>query len=283
MKKTAILIDGGFFIKRIEYFLRKFFNNQEVKSDQLMLIIWRIVKYHIDKPHGRHTERKPLELYRIFFYDCEPHEKQVKYPLPEQGNLSPSTKNFKTHKPYVLRKNLHKELSKNRKTALRLGRLSSTGQWKLADHVMKELISKKKTWDQLTNNDFYYEVKQKAIDIKLGMDITTLAMDKLVDVIILLAGDSDFVPAAKFARTKGIDFILDPMESNIEDGLSLHIDGVQSCNVIKAIHEICHFDINQEKKPEWWDKYKNNHQVRQQNQSSRIRKSKQRRVPNHPR
>ncbi|ENZ7444457.1 TPA: NYN domain-containing protein, partial [Escherichia coli] len=28
------------------------------------------------------------------------------------------------------------------------------------------------------------------------MDITTLAYEKLVDVIVLVAGDSDFVPAA---------------------------------------------------------------------------------------
>ncbi|WP_250394640.1 NYN domain-containing protein [Escherichia coli] len=40
------------------------------------------------------------------------------------------------------------------------------------------------------------------------MDITTLAYEKLVDVIVLVAGDSDFVPAAKHARIKGIDFIL---------------------------------------------------------------------------
>ncbi|WP_250220511.1 NYN domain-containing protein [Escherichia coli] len=32
------------------------------------------------------------------------------------------------------------------------------------------------------------------------MDITTLAYEKLVDVIVLVAGDSDFVPAAKHAR-----------------------------------------------------------------------------------
>ncbi|EIO86113.1 NYN domain-containing protein [Escherichia coli] len=32
------------------------------------------------------------------------------------------------------------------------------------------------------------------------MDITTLAYEKLVDVIVLVAGDSDFVPAAKLNR-----------------------------------------------------------------------------------
>lgn len=253
------MIDGGFFIKRIDFFLRKFFDKAEIDSSQLMSIIWRIVKFHIEIKHGRHTDRRPLELYRIYFYDCSPHEKQVKYPFPENGDKSPKNKNFKEHKPFILRKDLHQELLKSRKTALRLGRLSSYGKWQIIDHVLKDLISGKKEWKDLSNNDFYFEVQQKAVDIKLGMDITTLAMDKLADVIVLIAGDSDFVPAAKFARTKGVDFILDPMEANIAEGLSAHIDGVQSCNLIKAIHEICKFPINEEVKPDWWDKYKDNY------------------------
>lgn len=46
--------------------------------------------------------------------------------------------------------------------------------------------------------------------------------------IILISGDSDFVPAAKTARREGIDFIFDPMWNHIDDELHLHIDGLQS-------------------------------------------------------
>ena len=35
------------------------------------------------------------------------------------------------------------------------------------------------------------------MDIKLGVDVATLAQSKVVVKIILIAGDSDFVPAAK--------------------------------------------------------------------------------------
>lgn len=46
---------------------------------------------------------------------------------------------------------------------------------------------------------------------------------------ILIAGDSDFVPAAKHARREGIDFILDPMWHTIKDSLYEHIDGLETC------------------------------------------------------
>ncbi len=36
-------------------------------------------------------------LYRIYYYDCPPLDKQIKYPLPDGTNKTPSTKNFKTH------------------------------------------------------------------------------------------------------------------------------------------------------------------------------------------
>ena len=64
--------------------------------------------------------------------------------------------------------------------------------------------------------------------MKIGVDIASLAYKKQVDQIILIAGDSDFVPAAKLARREGIDFILDPMWGNITDDLFEHIDGLKS-------------------------------------------------------
>ena len=45
---------------------------------------------------------------------------------------------------------------------------------------------------------------------------------------ILIAGDSDFVPAAKLARREGIDFLLDPMWNPIKPHLFEHIDGLHS-------------------------------------------------------
>jgi uncharacterized LabA/DUF88 family protein len=85
------------------------------------------------------------------------------------------------------------------------------------------------TVDDLTESDFSISFSQKGVDMRIGLDIASLAYKKLVDQVILIAGDSDFVPAAKLARREGIDFILDPMEATIRSDLFEHIDGLKSC------------------------------------------------------
>tara|TARA_X000000950_G_C13603865_1_gene532504 strand:+ start:442 stop:666 length:225 start_codon:yes stop_codon:yes gene_type:complete len=64
--------------------------------------------------------------------------------------------------------------------------------------------------------------------MKIGLDIATLAFKEQVEQMILIAGDSDFVPAAKFARKEGVDFILDPMLNNIDSTLHEHIDALMT-------------------------------------------------------
>lgn len=64
--------------------------------------------------------------------------------------------------------------------------------------------------------------------MKIGLDIASLSYKKLVKQIVLIAGDSDFTPAAKLARREGIDFILDPMWNPINPDLHEHIDGLMS-------------------------------------------------------
>jgi uncharacterized LabA/DUF88 family protein len=82
--------------------------------------------------------------------------------------------------------------------------------------------------EDISENDVYLEIRQKGIDMKIGVDIASLALKRFVDCIVLFSGDSDFVPAAKLARREGIDFILDPMLTNVEPQLFEHIDGMKS-------------------------------------------------------
>lgn len=246
MKRTAVLIDGGFFFERTRFFLRKYFRSDFVISaDQLCAVVQNLVRFHIEERRSL-----PRELYRIYYYDCPPNTKQVKFPIIPPGHASAGTKNFKEHQPYKLRGELHDRLKKSRKTALRLGELSKSGRWQLNDHSLDALIKGARKWESLNNDDFHYSIDQKAVDIKLGMDITTLALNQLVDVIVLIAGDSDFVPAAKLARTSGIDFILDPMWANTAASLSEHVDGVRSYDLVRLISQICKEEITN--LPAWW-------------------------------
>ncbi len=64
--------------------------------------------------------------------------------------------------------------------------------------------------------------------MKVGLDIATLAFKDQIQQIILIAGGSDFVQAAKFARKEGVVFILDPMMNHIDPSLHEHIDGLMT-------------------------------------------------------
>ena len=50
MKRTAVLIDGGFFFQRVMFFGRKYFSKELLLSaDQISQIIKKLVKLHIMK------------------------------------------------------------------------------------------------------------------------------------------------------------------------------------------------------------------------------------------
>ncbi|MDR1759468.1 MAG: NYN domain-containing protein [Fibrobacter sp.] len=123
----------------------------------------------------------------------------------------------------------HNELKKKRKVALRMGRLAGdTAHFALSEKVTKQIFNGKKRIEDIAEDDFALNIRQKGVDMKIGIDISSLAYKRLVEQVVLIAGDSDFVPVAKLARREGIDFILDPMWAPINPELFEHIDGLRS-------------------------------------------------------
>jgi len=206
---TAILIDGAFFLKRFRRIEPDNYFNAERAAD----CAWRWALAHLKQRNTRH------ELYRIFFYDCPPLEKQMRDPLTKKNV------NFKASEEAIFRQDLHQRLRTKRKVALRLGHLSDMTEWTIKPRVIGELLKGKRQFDSLTSDDIIPSVKQKGVDMRIGLDISTLVLKKQIDQIILIAGDADFIPAAKLARREGVDFVLDPMWLPVSDGLHEHIDG----------------------------------------------------------
>ena len=64
--------------------------------------------------------------------------------------------------------------------------------------------------------------------MRIGLDIASLSYKKIVNKIVLISGDSDFVPSAKLARKEGLHFVLDPMGNPIRDDLKEHIDWLKT-------------------------------------------------------
>lgn len=134
---------------------------------------------------------------------------------------------FSKSKEAIFRRELHERLRRKRKLALRLGTLAHA-EWALKPNVEIDLLKGKRSFEELTEDDVALDVRQKGVDMRIGLDISSLTFKKQVNKIVLIAGDADFVPAAKLARREGIDFVLDPMWLRIPNELNEHIDGLRS-------------------------------------------------------
>ncbi|WP_154423660.1 NYN domain-containing protein [Helicobacter pylori] len=214
-KKVAILVDGDFFIRCYKSHLKKqsVDKYEDLNPERLACAIHTHCLKHIDKKNDE-------ELYRIFFYDCKPLDKKVHYPHTQRAlDLSKSS-------TYKERTALHKHLISKPCLALRLGYLdANNARWVIHNKEKEKKLFKGEIYiTDFTNDDFIYHAKQKGVDIKIWLDIATLALKKLVQKIVLISGDSDFVPAAKLARVEGIIFTLDPMGNPIREDLEEHID-----------------------------------------------------------
>lgn len=212
MNRTAILIDGGFFVKRaIKLWGKK-------SPEELAKILQDYCNRHI-----KQNREDYHQLYRIFYYDCPPINKKMHHPLSNR------LIDYAKTEQYEWRLAFHEQLRKLRKMALRLGHLDEEGtNWNLDPRLLRSVITGKLPISKLREEDIVLNTKQKGVDMRIGVDIASMAYKKQVEQMILIAGDSDFVPAAKLARREGIDFILDPLWSQIKPDLFEHIDGLRT-------------------------------------------------------
>ena len=215
---VAVLVDGAFFLHR---YARVYPGGNSHSPFQVAKELHKICLRHSNRENqldgGRYND-----LYRVFYYDCPPLQKKAHHPLTRQAI------DFSKTPQAQFRLQFFEELKQLRKVALRLGHLQGDLVWNIRPQRFKDLLAGTVTVAGLKEDDVFHDVRQKGVDIKIGVDITSLALKKQVDRIVLIAGDADFVPAARLARREGIDFILDPMWNHIAPSLFEHIDGLMS-------------------------------------------------------
>ena len=216
--RTAILVDGGFYRKRAKALWGS--KSPAERANELNDYCYRHLK---DNYENRY-------LYRVFYYDCPPIAKNIYNPVTQKTVSLERTAEFSWMNEFL------KELKHHRKFALRMGRISDTQvHYSLKHEPTKKLLRGDINVSDITTNDLELNLEQKGVDMCIGVDISSLVFKRQVNQIILVSGDSDFVPAAKQARREGIDFILDPMRSTIKDDLFEHIDGIRTPSM-NAIH-----------------------------------------------
>lgn len=255
VRRIAVLIDGAFFLKRLPRLVEAQFctTPQQVSESARHLCKQHVLRL----VHGAATkdpENRWLDhVYRLFYYDAEPFEGMAHHPLMNRQV------DFSKSEVAAFRKALFVELRRKRKFALRLGQVTKAGDWtlsprltrqmlktgrwlerldtalqrhgesaSLSQETLRELHDLLNAWRRADEHDVSLGLRQKGVDMRIGLDIASMTLKHQADTIILVAGDSDFAPAAEFARREGAEFLLDPLGQQVSDELTAHVDGIVS-------------------------------------------------------
>lgn len=255
-RRIAFLIDGGFFLKRLPSLVKPQHRNS---AERIVNTLRHLCRNHVKILTGDSKANWGNHVYRIFYYDALPYDGVAHHPVLNRQM------DFARSEVARDRLALFDCLRRQRKLALRLGKVNREHDWatdpsltkkllrnrhalqvlaqlppppidsdplaaqiNLTATQLQELTALRDLWLSLDSSSVSLGLKQKGVDMRIGVDIASLALKKHVDTIVLIAGDSDFVPAAKLARREGIDFILDPLWQKVNADLFEHIDGLQS-------------------------------------------------------
>lgn len=216
-RSVAIFVDAGFFTR---IFTQSADPNMTAEPEKLAKAMWHYWIKHVDRRNGE-------ALYRIFFYDCPPLSHKVHHPITNK------LIDFSKSNITIYKNKLHEALLRQPFVACRMGHLNSSGnEWGFirqdSTHSFKKLVRGDVDPKNINPNNVSLRPRQKGVDMKLGIDIASVVLKKLANKIVLISGDSDFVPAAKLARVEGAHFILDAMGRTVKGGLAEHIDGLKS-------------------------------------------------------
>jgi len=161
-----------------------------------------------------------MALHRIYYYDAEPLDAIKPKPLTG-GRNNWELYNFASNPLFHSNMQLLEDLKKRPYFAVRLGDVSFRG-WSVKPQTLnpRDTITSR----TITSEDLIPNVQQKGVDMRIGLDIASLTLKNQVDVIVLITGDSDFIPALKFARREGKQIFLYTLAHGIKPEIYAHAD-----------------------------------------------------------
>ena len=198
MMKFAILIDGGF-VKAKLGSARKPVSAQDIQGLVDKICVHPLVESGY--------------LYRVYYYDAPPFSQS------RQAPLNGPWRNFAAEPLTKHNKRLLDDLKTLDRFALRMGEVRFRG-WELDARK----VQGKQEGLHVTAADFRPSLQQKGVDMRIGLDIASLALKNQVDMCVLVTGDSDFVPPMKFARREGLQFALVTLGHKVLAAMLEHTD-----------------------------------------------------------
>lgn len=215
--RVAVLIDLAFFIHQYRGGGRP----SDAASLATALHQGALRTQGMSRPNGRNNETRH-DLFRIFCYDARPLTGRMQHPV------SGRSIDFGDTETARFRAALHDELKRKRKVALRLGSLApSQPQWIMRPQATNDLLDGRRTIGAIDEDDVALDARQRGVELRLAMDVSSLAFKGQVQRLVLVTGDAEVAPLAKLARREGIDVVLDPMGVPVSPEMAEHVDGVQ--------------------------------------------------------
>ncbi len=177
---VAILLDGDFTRRLVERKIKHSPSVAEIKGFCISVLI-------------------PQEiLCKTYYYDCPPFgEKKI---LP----ISQTIKDFGISHVHQQATIFQTDLKQNPFFVYRQGHLSFDG-WALHPTSIVSLIKTPRT---LTDSDFKPVLRQKQVDMKIGLDVAKLSIKQSVGRILLATSDADFIPAINYAKSCQLEVVL---------------------------------------------------------------------------
>lgn len=202
LKKVAVLVDGGHIRKKLKQHHKRHIRAEDITS------------------FARKCLKTTEELFRIYYYDCPPYARAMVNPI--------SGKDIQNKAALRDLGKLSDQLRVSESVAYRSGWLQYTG-WQVRESALKDIIRKNRAPEA---NDLVPSLKQKVVDIKIGLDIAWLSTKAIVERIILVTADSDFVPAMKFARREGMQItVVTTQGHGIRTEIREHADEIRQVNI----------------------------------------------------
>ncbi|MCY3699873.1 MAG: NYN domain-containing protein [Gemmatimonadetes bacterium] len=210
MDRLAILIDGEFMRLRLKDRLASPPRAADIVG-QVSSILDRIQDRRV--PH-------PIQLYRAFFYTAGPSSQIKRHPLTGQAAT------FGDRDSHRENRRLIENLDREEHMAVRRGELVFRG-WGLKRSVVdRQVRNPGEDPPPLAPDDLQPRFEQKGVDMRIGLDIASLALKRLVTDVAVVTRDSDMVPAFKLARREGLRVHLDRLGVGRCEQLCIHSDTV---------------------------------------------------------
>lgn len=198
--KFAILLDGGFVTKTLGQRKKSFPSVADIVTECQRIKV--------------HPALVGSELLRIYYYDAPPSTATLTNPIDGTAvDLGSSP-------VYARSTSLLDQLELEQDFAVRKGETVARG-WKIGKAAMTSMLKAPRV---PVAKDLQPNVQQKGVDLRIGLDIALLSLRQLASSIVVVTGDSDLIPAFKFARREGMRVYLDHLGGPVRRELKAHAD-----------------------------------------------------------